>query len=95
MWFDRTVDIKLQGISLKEFVFGVNPDNNWGRIANYIVLQTKYFTHRQKLFLVGDLRLMHFLQELKMKLKSEKYILQQEGKSARFKKWEPILLALG
>lgn len=94
-WFERTVDIRLRHISLKEFVFGVPPNSNYGKIANYIVLQTKHFVHRQKLFHQGDLRLLHFLQELKIKLKCEKIIHQQEGKNARFRKWESVLSALG
>lgn len=94
-WFERTVNVRLQDISLKEFIFGVQPTSNWGKIANFIVLHTKHFVHRQKLFHQGDLRLLHFLQELKVKLRCEKYIHWQEKKKAKFKKWEPILAALG
>lgn len=94
-WFENSVDIRMQNLSLKDFVFGIEPSSNRGKIINYILLQTKYFVHRQKLFHQGDLRLLHFLQELKVKLRCEKFISRQEGKTARFKKWEQIFLALG
>lgn len=94
-WFERAVNIRLREITQKEFVFGVNSACNKGKIENYVVLQTKHFIHRQKLFHRGDLRLLHFLQELKRMLQCEKLISHWEGKLNRFKKWEPILSALG
>lgn len=94
-WFDRTVDLGLRGISIRDIIFGITDNSSKSRVANYIVMQTKHFVHRQKLFHQGDLRLLHFLQELKMKLKHEKFIHRQEGRNDKFKKWEGILLALG
>lgn len=94
-WFSRAVDLNMQGVKPKEFVFGIRVKSKQSTLMNYIVLQTKYFVYRQKLFHQGDLRLLHFLQELKMKLKQERFILRQEGKETKFRKWEPILSALG
>lgn len=94
-WFGNSVDLQLQHIDAKEFVFGTDTASRWGKIVNFITLQVKHFVHRQKLFHHGDLRLIHFLQELKVKLKCEKFLSYQEGKSARFRKWQAILAALG
>lgn len=94
-WFNNSVGLQLQSVDDREFVFGSDVTTSKGKIINFILLQTKYFVHRQKLFHQGDLRLVHFLQELKAKLQCEKFISFQEGKSARFRKWEAILTALG
>lgn len=85
-WFKDSVDIRLYGISAKDFFFGVDPSFNRGKIINYVLLQTKYFVHRQNLFHQGFLRLLHFLQELRVKLRCEKSISCQEGKSVKSKK---------
>lgn len=94
-WFSNQVNLQLQDIETKEFVFGTDIGTSKGKIINFILLQLKFFVHRQKLFHQGDLRLTHFLQELKAKLRCEKLNSLQEGKGAKFKKWGAIFLALG
>lgn len=94
-WFDNMVGLQLQTIDCREFIFGTDVSTSKGNIINSILLYTKYFVHRQKLFHQSDLTLLHFLQELKVKLTCEKFISCQEGKSGRFRKWEAILSALG
>lgn len=94
-WFEKNMDIRMKAITLRDFICGVNPNYNKHKIIGFVILLAKHFIHRQKLFHQGKLALLHFLQELKAKLQCEKFILRQTGKATKFKKWEPLLIALG
>lgn len=67
-WFDDFTHISLQGITTAQFMFGISRQcHNW-KIINWILLVTKLFIQRQKLFQKNELHLIHFLSYIKEKL---------------------------
>lgn len=82
-------------VSLFEFLFGIHPSAPLARVVNFLLLFVKFFIHRQKLFHQGELNLTHFLQDLRYRLRIEKYLTALEGRSHRFRIWANILDALG
>lgn len=94
-WFDRVEDLPLGVLTPKQYIFGLPRSIPKAVVANFIVISTKFFVYRQRLFHGGSLELLHWLREFKLNILSEKYIHQSEGKANRFRKWERILTALG
>lgn len=82
-------------LSLEEVLFGKPIQTPVDKASNFIILFSKFFIYRQRLFHGSELNLLHFLMELRSKLKVERYISHREGKPAKFKIWTPILEALG
>lgn len=93
-WFDREADIQLS-VSLRAFLFGVPNTVPQAKIINFVLLFTKFFVYRQKLFHQGSLCLLHFLKELRLRLQVEKYLNTIEDKRHLFGKWQRIYTALG
>lgn len=94
-WFNRVEDLALETLSQKQFMFGVPRSFNKERVVNFILMNTKYFIYRQRLFHGGKLKTLQWLREFKGKLLMEKHINLIEGKSRFFRKWNAILEALG
>lgn len=94
LWFNRETDIQLN-VSLRAFLFGVPPDTPKAKVINFLLLFFKFFLYRQKLFYQGSLSLIHILQELKTRLRVEKYLTKIEHKPSHFTQWSRIYDALG
>lgn len=94
-WFDRVEDLSLGDLDQKQFLFGVPRAFPKALMTNMILMATKFFIYRQRLFHGGRFELAHWLREFKGKLSSEKYILQCEGRLRHFHIWNKILKALG
>lgn len=94
-WMEQVEDLPLRHISRKEFIFGVPTETPKAKIMNYILLATKSYIHRQKLFHGGQLCLLQWLGEFKTKLLVEEHICLRRGEGKKFNKWRNILRALG
>lgn len=90
-WTNRVEDLRLDTISKKEILLGVPTEYPKSRVINTILLFTKYFIHRQKLFYNGELSLIHWLQELKARLNREKWICARLGTASKFAPWAKYL----
>lgn len=93
-WLHRNADFHLP-LSLKEVLFGRPIAVPAVKVSNFIFLLSKFFIYWQRLFHGTDLNLVHFLMELRSKLKMEKFICELEGKPTKFNRWNTILTALG
>lgn len=67
LWFDRKADIQLN-VSLRAFLFGVPAATPQAEVINFLLLFTKFYVYRQKLFHRGSMSLIHLLQELRTRL---------------------------
>lgn len=94
-WFANSVDLYLEKLSPKEFLFGVPDSYHKHRIINLVLIQLRFFIFRQKLFHSGKLCLIQWLQEFKLKLQVEKWVCSISGKQKSFTPLENILRALG
>lgn len=93
-WFDDYTHISLDNLSAAHFMFGIpKTTRNW-KTVNWILLVTKFFIQRQKLFHNGKLHLIHFLAHIKEKLITEKKVCRMEGKPHKFQKWQQLLSVL-
>lgn len=93
-WFARETNVQLN-VSLRSFLFGVPHTAPQAKVINFILLFTKFFIYRQKLFHQGSFELTQFLRELRQRLQVEKYITSKENKQFLFAKWQQIFMALG
>lgn len=69
-------------------MLGIPPENPQARMSNYIILVSKFYIFRQKLYYESKLDLTAFLNEFRNKLKIEKYICALERKTDQFKHWD-------
>lgn len=93
-WFEREADLNLN-ISLKIFLFGIPTKTPQSKVVNFVLLFSKFFIYRQKLFHRGSLELTHFLRDLKVRLQVGRYLTAIAGKRNHFNKWQRIYSALG
>lgn len=94
-WLANQSNIILDFVTPKEAVLGVDDNSTKGKIANFILLHFRFYIHRQRLFHDNKFELVHWLAELRLRLRCMKSNLQQEGKISRFKNWDSLLQALG
>lgn len=94
-WFYFADDLYLDQLSIKEFVFGLPKTHHRSSIINTILMNICFYIQRQKLFHNGQLDLLHWLRELRNKLRVEKWICSRTGKLGQFNKWNRILKELG
>lgn len=81
--------------SPNEFIFGVPNDFHRGGMINFILIQTRFYIYRQRLFHDGKLCTLQWLAEFRSKLKIEKWVSARLGRAASFQCWTEILEALG
>lgn len=93
-WFDREADLQLS-VSLRAFLFGVTPGVPQAKTINFLLLFTKFYVYRQKLYHQGSLSLIHLLGELRRRLQVERHLTLLEGKANGFRRWQRIYDALG
>lgn len=94
-WFDGVENLALDTLSPKQFVFGVPRDCPKSTVINFILMNVKFFTFRQRLFHEGKLDLLHWLRDFRLKLRVERQIVSSDRKFHRFGKWTRIFNALG
>lgn len=94
-WIKSASGQDLSGLTLKEILLGVPSTYRQATRTNTLLLISKYFIHRQRLFHDGDLCLTHWVNELRKRLQTEKFICTAEGKAGKFEKWGPLLDYLG
>lgn len=93
-WLTRETDLQIS-ITTEEFLFGLPMNLPNARIINTIALYAKFYMYRQNLYHEGNLSVIHFLRELRMKLHTESFLCQIENKQAKFRPWRKIYNALG
>lgn len=91
-WSEREADVQLE-VTVKDFLFGIPNTERNAKVINFILIFTKFFIYRQKLFHQGALELIQFLRELRKRLQVEKCLFTVEGKLQQFGKWSRIYLA--
>lgn len=73
---------------------GVTDNVKDGRIINWILLVTKFYIQRQRLFHDAQFSLLAFLAEARLKLLTEKLACSLENKPNKFRIWRRFLAAL-
>lgn len=94
-WFRQEVDLYLDHLTAKEFIFGLARCTHLRDAINDILLSVKFFIFRQKMFHDGELDPCHWLLEFKTKLLSDKWIRNRTGSRPQNKVYKTILEALG
>lgn len=97
-WCEQHIDISLIQLSASEVILGLTRDigtPKQRKMINWIVLNAKFFLHRQKLFHDGNISLIAFLNEARQKLVTERLACQTEGRPHKFQIWQKIYEALG
>lgn len=94
-WIEAASGQDLSDLTMKEILLGVPNTFRQAKRTNALLLISRYFIHRQRLFHDGDLGVLHWANELCKRLLTEKAICAAEGKPAKFAKWIPILDYLG
>lgn len=94
-WFDRVENLALANLSPRHFMFGVPRSHYKEKMVNFILMNTKFFIFRQRLFHGGKLEILQWLREFKVKLLMERHINLSEGRPRLFGKWAAILEAIG
>lgn len=93
-WLHQNTPLNLQP-SLKNILFGFPVELPADRAINFIILFTKFFIYRQRLFHQTELDLLHLLMELRIRLRLERYICDLEGKPNKMNIWKHLLTAMG
>lgn len=88
-------NIHLEHITSKEAVLGLDDHSTKGKIANFILLHFRFFIHRQRLFHDNKFDLLHWLSELRLRIRCMKTNLQYQNKIGQARIWTPLLQALG
>lgn len=94
-WFRQAVDLYLDQISTKEYIFGLPKGARHRKVINAILLEVKFYIHRQKRYHDGNLDLLHWLAEFKQKLQVEKWIRSRTGSKPVHVLFTRILMELG
>lgn len=94
-WYKEASGQDLSNLSLKQILLGVDGTSRQAKRTNFLLLVSRYFIHRQRLFHNGDLCLTHWTRELRTRLLTERHICVAEGKPGKFDKWTAILEHLG
>lgn len=94
-WLKDASGQDLSQLTMKEILLGVPRSYCQARRTNFLLLISRYFIHRQRLFHNGDLCLIHWINELRKRLLTEQYICSAEGKPQKFNVWAPILEYMG
>lgn len=94
-WFKQAVNLYLDKLTPKEFLFGLPKACHGSRVINLILMQTRFYIFRQRLFHECDFDLTHWLREFKGKLKMEKWICTKLGKPNCFNCCRDVLRELG
>lgn len=94
-WSTQQINLQLENTALCHYMLGIPREHPQAKLANYIILVSKFYIFRQKLYHNADLNITAFLYELRNKLNTGKYICGREGKANKFNTWERTLNALG
>lgn len=94
-WIRAASGQDLSRLTMKEILLGVPSTYRQAKRTNSLLLISRYFIHRQRLFHAGDLCITHWVNELRKRLLTEKAICTAEGKPGKFDSWTPLLDYLG
>lgn len=76
-------------------ILGVHRPLRQQKLINWILLYTKFYILRKKLFHEAEVALIELLAELRLKLLTERKACNWENRIRKFKFWERFLQALG
>lgn len=94
-WFRREVDLYLDKLTAKEFIFGLAKGTHLRDVINDILLFTKFYIFRQKNYHDCNLDTRNWLLEFKTRLRIEFWIRKRTGARAPSRIHNRILEALG
>lgn len=94
-WFRRTVDLYLDHLTPKEYIFGLPKGSRHRNVINAILLAVKFYIFRQKRFYECRLELCHWLAEFKTKLQVEKWIRSRTKAKPLHVLYTRIMVAMG
>lgn len=94
-WCETHLDISLSQLSQVEKLLGVCTPAKESKLLNWLLLQAKFFIHRNRLFHGNRLPLIAFLAEIRAKLYTEQRACYQELRPNKFKVWQKLFNALG
>lgn len=94
-WCETYIDISLSHLSALQILLGVTDKVQNAKIINWILLVTKFYLQRQRLFHDAQFSLVAFLTEVRTRLLTERRACYLENKPNKFKTWRRLLLALG
>lgn len=90
-WIKSASNLELDKLSIKEILLGVPADFPQAKKINFFLLTSRFFIHRQRLFHAGSLSLIHWINELRTRLLTERQICLAEGKPHKFNLWQSTL----
>lgn len=94
-WFRQSVDLYLDQLTPKEYIFGLPKGSRHRNVINAILLAVKFYIFRQKRFHECQLELVHWLAEFKTKLQVETWIRARTNSKLLHVLFTRIKLALG
>lgn len=86
-WIKAATGWDLSGLSPKETLLGVPRDYPNAHQVNFLLLVSRFFIHRQRLFHGCNLNIIHWIREVRNRLLTEKQVCQAEGKPGKFSRW--------
>ncbi len=91
-WWNRTNEvIIMEEKELNECIlFGFPYDDDYFVVLNYVILQSKYYIYKQKLFKENKIDFYDFLKQLRYTLTVGKIICAKENRDHKFTKFEII-----
>ena len=83
--------ISTENVNDSQLVLGIPGKSVNHDIINFVLLKSRFYIYRQRLFHKCELEIMQWLFKLKRSLLSEEYICKMDNKSKAFEKWQRFL----
>lgn len=93
-WFRQHGHLYLDKLTAKEIILGLPKGAHQGDVINNILLSIKFYIFRQKLFHGGDMDMLHWLAEFRVRILTEKWIRKRIGSRMANMLYDRILEAL-
>lgn len=94
-WCENYLDLTLSTLSSAEVILGLRTPVRQQKLINWLLLYTKFYILKKKLFFGAEVSLLELLAELRLKLLTEKRACVWENRTRKFRSWERMLQALG
>lgn len=95
VWFRREVNLYLDRLTAKEYIFGLAKGSHLRDVINNILISIKFFVFRQKMYHDCKLEVCQWLLEFRIRLKTEMWIRRKIGSKPANNMYKRILAALG
>lgn len=95
LWCESHLDLSISDLTTTEVLLGVHRPLRQQKLVNWILLYTKFYIFRKKLFHEAGVSLIELLAEFRLKLLTERRACLWENRKRKFKCWERLLQVLG